>query len=267
VSRFDRDTAVTELGDGRYRAEIHAAWNIVRGPNGGYLAAIVLRALQAAAADPARAPRSLTIHYLAAPVAGPVEIRTRVERTGGRLTSVSGRMEQDGATVALALAAFSSSWDQALPDTAPAMPDAPPPDGRPQVPRIPGRTPPFSDHFVMTPVLGTPPFAGGEEARTGGWLALADPRPVDHVLLATYADAWFPAPFSRLTGPAAAPTIDLTIHFRTEDPAVGADEQVLALFTSRTLRDGFWEEDGELWSPDGRLLAQSRQLALLLPPK
>jgi acyl-CoA thioesterase len=267
VSTFDRDTAVEPLGDGRYAAEIHPAWNIVRGPNGGYLAAIVLRGLTAAVGDSERAPRSLTIHYLAAPGPGPVELRTRVERIGGRLTTVSGRLEQDGATVALALGAFSSSWDQALPDTAPEMPDAPGPDGRQPFPRIPGQTPPFSDHFVMTPALGAPPFSGGEEARTGGWLALADPRPVDHVLLATYADAWFPAPFSRLTAPAAAPTIDLTIHFRTADPAVAAGEPVLAVFSSRTLRDGFWEEDGEIWSPDGRLLAQSRQLALLLPPK
>jgi len=38
---------------------------------------------------------------------------------------------------------------------------------------------------------------------------------------------------------------------------------VLARFASRLSRDGFIEEDGEIWSRDGWLIAQSRQLALL----
>jgi hypothetical protein len=37
------------------------------------------------------------------------------------------------------------------------------------------------------------------------------------------------------------------------------------VFRSRLAHDGFFEEDGELWSRDGALLAHSRQLALLIP--
>ena len=60
----------------------------------------------------------------------------------------------------------------------------------------------------------------------------------------------------------AAPTIDLTVHIRAPLPVTGP---LLARFTSRLASDGFFEEDGELWAPDGTLVAQSRQLALLLP--
>ena len=42
-------------------------------------------------------------------------------------------------------------------------------------------------------------------------------------------------------------------------------ENGLALFDSRRERDGLWEENGELWSRDGRLLVQSRQLAAHIP--
>ena len=62
-----------------------------------------------------------------------------------------------------------------------------------------------------------------------------------------------------------APTIDLTVHFRA--PAAAAaivEEPVLAVFRSSTAAGGFFEEDGELWSAAGVLLAHSRQLALLV---
>jgi acyl-CoA thioesterase len=42
------------------------------------------------------------------------------------------------------------------------------------------------------------------------------------------------------------------------------DDYVLAVFRSRYASEGFVEEDGEIWSPDGQLLAQSRQLAVML---
>ena len=37
---------------------------------------------------------------------------------------------------------------------------------------------------------------------------------------------------------------------------------MLARFSSRLSVGGVWEEDGELWTPGGELIAQSRQLAL-----
>jgi acyl-CoA thioesterase len=76
------------------------------------------------------------------------------------------------------------------------------------------------------------------------------------------ADGYYPAVWARLTEPYAAPTIDLTVHVRAPLPVTGP---LLARFTTNLAKDGFFEEDGELWSRDGTLVAQSRQLALLLP--
>ncbi len=77
----------TRVHEGR----IDQGWWVVRGPNGGYVAALLLRAL-AAEVPAERAPRSLTVHYTAPPAEGAVRIDTRVERIGRSLTTVSGRM-------------------------------------------------------------------------------------------------------------------------------------------------------------------------------
>jgi acyl-CoA thioesterase len=79
------------------------------------------------------------------------------------------------------------------------------------------------------------------------------------------ADAWFPAPWPRLRELAPAPTVDLTVHFRAPLPL--PDSLLLGRFRNRIVRDGFFEEDGEMWAPDGTLVAQSRQLGLLLGAK
>jgi hypothetical protein len=86
--------------------------------------------------------------------------------------------------------------------------------------------------------------------------------------VAAFADAWPPALFS-VAPPGAeigpVPTIDLTVHFRTALPLPGArpDDFHLCVLRTRALHDGFLEEDGEIWSPGGLLVAQSRQLAIV----
>jgi acyl-CoA thioesterase len=80
--------------------------------------------------------------------------------------------------------------------------------------------------------------------------------------VAALADAWPPAIFPAATSPVAAPTIELTVHFRSPLPAPG--RWALGVFESRVARDGFFEEDGVLWSEDGEVIAQSRQLALAI---
>ena len=97
---------------------------------------------------------------------------------------------------------------------------------------------------------------------------LPAPRELDAPLAAAFCDAFPPAVYSMLgdgslTG--GIPTIDLTVHFRSPLPRPGAapGDPVLAVFRTRHVREGFVEEDGELWSRDGELLVHSRQLALL----
>jgi len=104
-------------------------------------------------------------------------------------------------------------------------------------------------------------------AAVDAWIRLAQPELIDGPVVAAMTDAFPPAVFARSDTPNPVPTVDLTIHFRASIPPGGfdADRWVLGTFSTRTIADGFLEENGELWTEDGHLLAESRQLAIRLP--
>ncbi len=85
--------------------------------------------------------------------------------------------------------------------------------------------------------------------------------------VAALMDAWTPPVYARAGQPLRVPTVDLTVHFRTSLPLPDAkpDDFLLAIFRTNAAAEGFLEEDGEVWSSDGRLVAQSRQLAVAIP--
>ena len=255
MGKFATDTAVQPARDGAYTCQIGADWWVMLGPNGGYLAAIAVRALQDAL-DPGDRPlRSLTVHYMRAPQAGPATVEVVPEREGGSVTFARLRMIQDDQPFATALAVLARGRESMTLDTAKA-PDIPPPD---EIQALPDsdQAPPFARNFDYRPAA-EPPVAG--EAVTGGWLRLRDDEELDAALVVALCDSWFPAIFSVVPEPMAVPTLDLTVHLRDALPRPG--DWVLARVTTRTVGDGLLEEDAELFGSDGRLLAQSRQLAL-----
>ncbi len=265
MTAFDEATAVTPLGEGSFAAASDARWDTPRGPNGGFLAAIVLRAIEAHLDDASRPARSITLHYLRPPQAGPVRVDVVVERSGRTLTTLSARLMQEGKLCVIAIGAFARAFPVSARFAAP-MPIVPPASEVPLSEPHPG-APPIRHRFNMRHAIGSEPFSGGEEALSGGWMSLHEPQALDAPALAFFADAWLPPIFARLETPLAAPTIDLTIHFR--DPAAAGalapDRPVLGVFRTDYAADGLAESDGELWSPGGVLLAHSRQLMLLLP--
>jgi acyl-CoA thioesterase len=265
---FDRETAVRPLGDGRYESHLDRSWWVHRGPNGGYLAAIALRALTEAVDDEARSPRSLTVHYAAPPGEGALEIATVIERAGRSLTTCSARLAQRGKLIGLALAAFSQAR------SGPEFVDLQPP-GAPPADQSPVIEPPPDDPMIPDiafrwenrMVRGGFPLEATGEAVIARWIRLPEGRVVDGLVAAAITDAVIPAVFGRIEDQIIVPTVDLTIHFRSSLPLSDAkpDDYVLAEFRTNVVAEGFLEEDGEVWSRDGVLLAQSRQLAAVLP--
>jgi acyl-CoA thioesterase len=255
VADFERDTAVRSRGEGGFDCFIAEDWWVIAGPNGGYVAAIVARALQAAADGAERPLRSLTVHYLRAPSAGPARVEVALERRGRTVTFASARLVQAERPCALALAVLADSREGLELEHA-APPAVAPPEEVDEASTRPD-PPPVAQQLRFRPVL-----EGGGEALTGGWLRLRREAPLDAALLVALCDFWLPAAFTVAREPIAVPTLELTVHLRARLPL--ESDWVLGRFVTRTAREGLLEEDAELWSRDGTLLAQSRQLALSL---
>ncbi len=262
---FEKASAVERVDEARFRAELDPAWWVVRGPHGGYLTAILLRALTEVVDDPERPVRSFTTHFVAAPKEDSVDIEVALERRGRSITHTSARLSQDGKIMATALAAFSTAWTGLDFDLAPA-PELAPPDECFKVPGG-GFAPRFVDNFDMRWGIGDLPYSGSTQATIGGYLRFEEPQVIDAAATACLLDAWAPVILPRATEPVVAPTIDITMHFRAPFPLPDArpDDFFLFRMSSTLGRDGFFEEDGDLWSAGGTLVAQCRQLAIALP--
>ncbi len=268
VTTFDTDTALTELEPGRHEVQINRNWWIVAGPNGGLLAAQFLAAACAVVDD--RPVRTMTVHYAAPPVEGSATIETIVERRGRSAAFLRQRMEQDGKLVASTLVAIMGAKDSVAEWNELAVPDVAAPDDCPVMADSDASIP-LRGRWDMRWTAGVPGrpsnLAQPGEVVVGGWTRLSEDQPLDQRVLAAMSDAWIPPAMIAHHGRFAAPTIELTIHFRAglapEFTQPGA--WCHALFRSPVVSEGYVDEVGEIWSADGRLLVQSRQISLLIP--
>ncbi|MDH2387213.1 thioesterase family protein [Streptomyces sp. HNM0663] len=266
-SEFDRDTAVALREPGVYDAELSAGWTIIRAVNGGYLLALLGRALGEALPHPD--PLAVSAHYLTASQPGPAVIRTQTVRSGRTMStgqaSLFQRDEDGGEVERIRVLATYGDLDR-LPDDVrtSAKPPAIPPrehcfgpsDGPAPIPgssAITDRLDIKLDPATLGWALGAP--SGKGEMRA--WFGLADGRDPDPLSLLLAVDALPPTAFE-LGLEGWTPTVELTVHIRCR-PAPGP---LRVSITTRNLAGGFLEEDADVWDSADRLVAQSRQLAM-----
>ncbi len=266
--RFDEATAVEPAtGEpGRFHGVIHEGWDISGNANGGYLIGIAGRAMAEAAGR--HRPATITAHYLSPGKPGPVTIDTDVVKRGKSYVTVTATMRSGGRPVLQLLGAFTGlapSGDAPLVDGAP--PDLPPiGDCAPRRQNTQGGPPTPFMHRVDLRLHpdDTPSLDGLRSGRSlvRGYFRLHDDEPIDGIALLQASDAFPPTIFNTNLPVAWVPTLELTVHVR----AVPAPGWIRCRFSTRFVSDGVLEEDSEMWDSAGRLVALSRQLALVPRP-
>lgn len=256
------DTAVTSTSPGCYATIIRDGYGAGAGvPNGGLLLAIMARAM----ADTAQRPALLTVtaQYLRRSRPGPATVATETLRSG-RMVMTRARLEQAGDVAIHASGIFA---DRAvLPrrthvDMTP--PDLPDPDTCLALDDLPdavvrGFPPIFHrlDHRIPSEQLRFVHGTMDAHASVAGWYRPLVGR-ADEIAVPFLMDALFPPVFN-IGMRAFVPTLEFTVQVRRPP----GDDWLRYRFATRAIAGGVMEEDGQLWTAGGELIALSRQTAL-----
>jgi acyl-CoA thioesterase len=257
---FDADTAVARDGEHRYTARLTDRWHAIGGtPNGGYMLAVALRAL--AAEMPLPDPLVTSAYFLRAGAAGPAEVRTEVVRAGRRTATGAATLHQDGREIVRLVSTFGDLGNASgRTQTFGQPPDLPAPEDMPDVlggSGMPGVTITERLEYRTPEPPGWVRGAPGGVPRLEFWMRFRDGREPDPIALAALVDGAAPAVLD--LGVPGSATLELTVHVRGR-PAPG---WLACRAATRHVIGGYHEEDFEIWDSRGRLVAQSRQFALL----
>lgn len=260
MSDFDEASAIHLQSPGLYAADIDPTWAVGDVPNGGYLLALVLRAVLAESTYPH--PVSTNAHYLAPPCGGPAEVRVGVIRTGRTIETLRATLVQDDmprveATVTTSTLSRISPIEWVGP---PPEPVAPVDECIPAVVDLPdGSHVGLLEHVDLRLDPQTLGWFSGHPAgqlSMRGHVRLTDGTQPDPIVLALAVDSLPPTVFG-LGRLGWAPTVELSVLTR----GLPSSGWLTVHLRGRLVRDGWFDEEAEVYDADGSLVAQSRQLA------
>jgi acyl-CoA thioesterase len=260
---FDDATRVT-AGDSCWQGKTSPDYWAFVGPFGGATAATVLRAL---IEHPQRSgtPLALTVNYCAPIAEGAFDLDVRLVKANRSTQHWCVELSQGTGEVAtLATAVFAerrSSWSH----QAAQMPQAPPFEEIRPYPEVAAS---WINQYDFRFIEGFADFRGKksekpESAFSKLWIGDRVPRKIDHLSLMAMSDAFFARIFHVRRELVPIGTVSLTTYFHVDaDDLAGEDiTRVLAAADANIFHKSYGDQSGELWSPSGRLLATTTQIA------
>jgi acyl-CoA thioesterase len=257
---FDADTRVVASdSSGCFAASLSGRWNGTNGAvNGGYMLAICLRALGPVLPFPD--PVVVSGFFLRPGTAGLAVVGTTLTRSGRTTAFGEAVLSQGGKDVVRAAAAFTALGGGAPLFTGGAPPVLPPPSDCVGVPVGSFGVATIAERVEFRSASLPGWFRGSPTGRPSSefWMRFADGRDADLFALPLLVDSTAP---SVLELGMTSTTVQLTVHLRGH-PAPG---WLACRAGARFVSGGYHEEDFEVWDSAGVLVAQSRQLAMILP--
>ena len=188
------------------------------------------------------------------------------ERAGRLVRYLSARLRQGDRLIATAQAAFAVLNDVGPTFADPSFPDYPHPDAIDHAGDPPGLVP-MRERYEYRHVTGAPwdgPATHGRDGRLDPPLRAAPVRRRARSPPSPTRGTRRSSPGSPIASACRPSTSPSTCARSTPCERLAPDDWVAARFRTTVATEGFLEEDGQLWTADGTLLAHSRQLGLLL---
>lgn len=262
---FDADTAVSRCGPDEFGAALTDRWNgMTSVVNGGLEMAICLRALGLGMPFPD--PLVVSGLFLRPGTPGPATVRTTMLRSGRTTAFGEASLSRDGKEIVRVTAAFADLADLEADASAgtpvyvgDGPPDLPPPEDCVGLP-VAGFGPATIAERIEFRPAELPGWVRGEPSGRPSmdfWMRFADGRDPDLLAMPLLVDCTAP---SVMELGALSATIELTVHMRAR-PTPG---WLACRASTRFVVGGYHEEDFEIWDSSGALVAQSRQLALVV---
>ena len=240
-------------------------WNAI-GPFGGWIGAMLLNAVLCepeARGDPV----ALQAQFIGPMRQAPFTVRTdclRQNRTTAFWRSEILQAREEGAPemVCAHASVTLSDWRDTFTLADATMPVVPPAASLPPPPPRRNRTPAFIARYDYRMATG-PMLVGADNMNSMLWLRDEPPRVLDALALTALCDAPFPSLWLRRTEPVMITTLVYNIFFRVSRAGLAAAgaHHVLADSSCDVGSAGFYDQNTNLWSDGGQLLAQTQQLA------
>ncbi len=264
MTGFDQATAVQPAADGTFQVLLDDNWQIAGKLNGGYILALLGRAVIHTAGADFEHPLAASCHYLRPPEFGPAKIMVEILRVGRRTHQARASLLQNEKLCAEALITTGQLTGDIVWDDVPVPMIPPLAECTLLTTEGPGFTVPMMAVVLERLDPSCLGWAVGKPAGRGllqGWLEFADGRAADPLALLALVDALPPASFDLGIG-GWAPTLELTCHVR----AVPAPGPLMVRQQARHVAGGWMDEVCDIWDSTGRLVATGHQLAGLRMP-
>ena len=259
---FDQDILFEPGENFSFSGHITENWSINGIPNGGYLMAILAKAMLCH--SEMKSTPIITANFLNRCEPGAAEVMIEKMSASKQFNRFQARLNQKGKEKTRAFGTFVDENSECLLERCEASaPEIAELEKCVSVPEIPNYTF-FSQMDVRMDPVCTGWISGklSEISESKGWIKFKKDRPFDLLSILLIADAFPPAVLSSQGIVAWVPTIELSVNIRK----IPTTDWLKCRFRTRFITCGLLEEDGEIWDPKGELIAISRQIAQYRAP-